>query len=222
MFEVYHYPLCPFSRKLRIILKEKGLEYELVQEQFWLRRREFLKMNPGGHTPVVVDLQQKVFAGNTAIFEYFDEKFTVSPTIYGNEEQRTEIRRIEEWFDVKFYHEVTRYIFSEKIVKTLMRTEAPNSQAIQAAKKNLITHISYIEFLLSENRYLAGDLITRADFAAAAQVSVLDYVNDVPWSSYPKVKQWYALIKSRPSFKPILNDIVPGLNPPPHYNNPDF
>lgn len=222
MLEVYHYTLCPFSRKLRIILREKNLEFELLQEQFWNRRTEFLKLNPAGSTPVVITPDQKVFSGNTSIIEYLDEKYQLGQTIYGNEEQRAEIRRIEEWFDVKFFHEVTKYIFSEKIQKTIVRKDYPNSQAIQAAKRNLITHLSYIEFLTRDNRYLSGDIPTRADFSAAAQLSVLDFTGDINWQAYKAAKDWYCLIKSRPSFKPILNDAVPGLHPPLHYSQLDF
>lgn len=204
------------------MLREKSIEFELIQEQFWNRRTEFLKLNPAGVTPVIVTADQKVFSGNTSIVEYLDEKYQLGQSIYGNQEQRAEIRRIEEWFDVKFYYEVTRYIFQEKILKSIIKKDYPNSQAIQAAKRNLATHMAYIEFLTRDSRYLCGDLPTRADFAAAAQLSVLDFTGDINWSSFKNAKEWYCLIKSRPSFKPILNDAVPGMQPPSHYTQLDY
>jgi len=221
MLEVYHYPLCPFSRKLRVVLKEKGIDFELYQESYWLRRKDFLKLNPAGEKPVVIKDSKFIVSGNNAIFEYLEDAFGAS-LIIGSAEAKAKIRRVTDWFDNKFYNEVTRYILNEKIIKTLSKSEAPNSQAIQAAKKNILYHLDYIAYLQSESRYLAGDTVTLADFAAAAQLAVLDFVGDVPWGYNAKAKEWYALIKSRPSFKPILLDKVPSFYPPIHYSNPDF
>lgn len=221
MLEVYHYPLCPFSRKLRVVLKEKDIPFELFSESYWLRRKEFLKLNPAGVTPVIVKDSKLVISGNNAIFEYLEETYHIN-LIAGSPETKAKIRRLTEWFDNKFYNEVTRYILNEKIIKTVSKNGAPNSQAIQAAKKNILYHLDYIAYLQGESRYLAGDTVTLADFAAAAQLAVLDFVGDVPWGYNAKAKEWYALIKSRPSFKPILLDKIPSFYPPNHYSNPDF
>lgn len=221
MLEIYHYPLCPFSRKLRIALKEKNIDFELIQEPFWLRRREFLKLNPTGETPVIIKDGNTVLWGNYGIFEYLEDAYNIK-LLTGSIEEKANIRSIIEWFDVKFYNEVTRYIFNEKIFKTLAKSGEPNSQAIQAAKRNITYHLDYISYLVKSHIYLAGDHITLADFAAAAQLSVLDFVGDVPWNHNQKAKEWYALIKSRPSFKPILLDKVTNFHPPSHYINPDF
>ncbi|MFI4984066.1 MAG: glutathione S-transferase family protein [Rickettsiales bacterium] len=222
MLEVYHYPLCPFSRKLRIILKEKGIEFELFFEQFWQRRKEFMKMNPAGETPIIVMEGKKVFAGNSSIFEYLEETVANHILVFGTAEEKAEIRRVNEWFDVKFYSEVTRYIMNEKVIKTILREGAPNSEAIRSARQNIYSHLDYIGFLVRNQRYLCGDAPTIADFAAAAQFSVLDFLGDVPWSHNLKAKNWYSLIKSRPSFKPLLLDKVPLITPPSYYGNVDF
>jgi glutathione S-transferase len=76
--------------------------------------------------------------------------------------------------------------------------------------------------LLETRRWLAGNDMTLADFAAAAQLSCLDYVSDVPWDRYEMVKDWYAKIKSRPAFRSLLADHVPGFRPAPHYADLDF
>jgi glutathione S-transferase len=222
MLEVYHYPLCPFSRKLRIVLKEKFIGFELFYEPFWERRKEFLRMNPSGSTPVVIKDGKLIIAGNQALFEYIEEAYSDSNLLGNTPEERLVIRRITEWFDVKFYNEVTVYILMEKIIKTVSKTGAPNSQAIQAAKKNILYHLDYIAYLRGDNRYIAGDKPTLADFAAAAQLSVLDFVDDVPWQHNQTTKEWYALVKSRPSFKPLLLDKITNFHPPAHYANPDF
>jgi glutathione S-transferase len=220
--EVYHYSLCPFSRKLRIILKEKGVSFELFHEPYWQRRKSFLKMNPACETPVVLIGDKVTLSGNTSITEYLEEVYTQKRLLPTDLNARARVRRITEWFDNKFYHEVTRYILNEKIIKTVSRQGYPNSQAIQAAKNNINYHLDYIAYLRKDNAYLCGEEATIADIAAAAQLSVLDYVGDVPWGYNKSAKEWYALVKSRPSFKAILNDRIPNIAPPSHYQDPDF
>lgn len=223
MLEVYHYSLCPFSRKLRIILREKQLDFELFQEQYWDRRKAFIRLNPAGTTPVIIFGGNKIISGNNAIYEYIEETRSIDNSlIYGTPEQKAEIRRMNEWFDVKFYNEVTKYLFNEKIYKTITGAGAPNSEAIRAAKTNINNHLEYISYLLRDNRYLLSDSPSLADYAAAAQLSVVDFLGDVPWKNYEKAKDWYSLIKSRPSFKPILMDKVAGFYPPDYYTDPDF
>jgi glutathione S-transferase len=84
------------------------------------------------------------------------------------------------------------------------------------------THLEYVSWLADRRRFLAGDFFSLADIAAAAHFSAVDYIGDVPWDDYPRAKEWYVRIKSRPSFRPVLADHIPGLRPPTHYADLDF
>jgi glutathione S-transferase len=64
--------------------------------------------------------------------------------------------------------------------------------------------------------------MTFADLAAAAQLSSLDYLGEVPWEDYPAAKAWYVRLKSRKSFRSLLTDRIIGFAPPPDYANLDF
>ncbi|MEQ9200675.1 MAG: glutathione S-transferase family protein, partial [Rhodospirillales bacterium] len=94
--------------------------------------------------------------------------------------------------------------------------------AIRAGLSNLHQHLEYITWLSARRRWLGGDAFSIADIAAATQLSCVDYLGDVPWSDYPEAKNWYARVKSRPSFRPLLSDLIPGLPPPAHYTDLDF
>ena len=83
-------------------------------------------------------------------------------------------------------------------------------------------HLDYIAWLSERRRWLAGDAFSLADVAAAAQLSAVDYLGDVPWEDYPEAKDWYARLKSRPSLRPLLADLIPGAPPPKHYADLDF
>lgn len=222
MRTLHHLPLSPFCRKVRVTLREKNVEFELEAEPVWERRHEFLALNPAGTVPVLVEDDGWVLPDSNAICEYVDEAY-VGPSLIGRSaEERAETRRLVAWFDDKFNREVTRWLHGEKVMKRLMRSGQPDSQAIRTGKKNLRLHLEYIAWLCDRRTWLAGDDFTLADIAAGAHLSVLDYLDDVPWSEFEGAKLWYQRIKSRPSFRPLLQDQIPGIRPPAHYSDLDF
>jgi len=218
---LYHFPLSPFSRKIRLILAEKKLDFELVEEKYWERRREFIAMNPASQVPVLFE-NDKYIADSIAVSEYLDEEYTKIRLIGDSIEKRYEVRRIANWFNNKFYYEVSKYIVDERVIKFLNNSGEPNSNALRAAKSNIKYHLDYIEFLVSNRKWLAGEEFSLADITAAAHLSVLDFLGEVPWEYNENAKHWYSLIKSRPSFRPLLSDKVLGFKPPPYYKNLDF
>ena len=98
----------------------------------------------------------------------------------------------------------------------------PESRAIKAGAKAVKYHLDYMGWLLDQRRWLAGNAMSLADFAAAAHLSSLDYISDVDWNRNENVREWYAKIKSRPAFRSLLADNVPGFPPPAHYADLDF
>lgn len=221
MKTLYHFPLCPFSRQARILLKEKNLAFTLIREDYWLRRKELLSLNPSGELPILLE-ENITICGIYPIIEYLCEVYQTEDFSIFLPVEKTEIRRLISWFNNKFYREVTKYILDEKMIRLFLNAGSPKSILIRNAKDNLSKHISYISRLLEEREYLALDKISIADFIAAAHLSVLDFFDEIAWDQYSILKHWYSLIKSRPSFRPILLDRMPGFNPPKHYEDLDF
>ena len=219
---LYHVALCPFSRKVRVVLNEKAAEYQLQVEKVWERRPQFLALNPAGQVPVLVEEDGTVLAESSAICEYLEEILPDPVLVAGKPRQRAETRRLVAWFDLKFEREVTRNLVGEKMMKRFLGLGEPNSAAIRAGHANLPVHLDYITYLAERRTWLAGDQFSLADIAAAAHLSCLDYIGDVPWGDYPAAKDWYVRIKSRPSFRPLLADHIAGLPPPRHYADLDF
>ncbi len=226
MRTLYHLWLCPFSRKVRVALSEKKLEFDLVIEKAWERRDAFLALNPAGEVPVLIesadDETSVALADSNVICEYLEDAYPDPPLIGGDSVTRAEIRRLVAWFDRKFHCEVTQNLVDEKINKRFLGLGAPSSIAIRAGHANIVTHLAYIEYLMARHNWLAGSKFSLADIAAAAQLSCIDYIDDVPWEDYPEAKSWYARLKSRPSVRPLLADHIPGVPPPRHYANLDF
>jgi len=219
---LYHLWLSPFSRKVRVVLGEKRLDCELKVEKAWERRDAFLALNPRGQVPVLVEEDGHVLADSQAICEYLDEVFPDPPLMGGDPHTRAEARRLTAWFDEKFHAEVTVNLVDEKITKRMLGLGEPLSAAVRAGNENIHTHLTYVEWLVDRRSWLAGEELTIADITAAAHLSAVDYLGDVPWEDHPGAKDWYARIKSRPSFRSILGDHIPGAPPPKHYADLDF
>lgn len=222
MPSLLHLPLDPFSRKIRIVLGEKKITASLAVEPIWERRHEFLSINPAGTVPVFIEDDGTTISTSQAIAEYLEETSKEPALIFGTALQRAEIRRLCNWFDVKFNTEVTEYLLGEKIMKRFLGLGEPSSETIRAGYANIDTHMGYIEYLAEQRAWLAGDNFSLADITAASHISCIDYLGDIAWEDYQQAKQWYARIKSRPSFRPLLQDLIPGTQPPAHYKNLDF
>lgn len=220
--QLYHTPLSPFCRKIRLALREKKLEFELIEENPWEKNLHLFALNPAGEVPVLIEADGTVVSGNYAIAEYLEDTYAETPLMGKTTAARAEVRRLIDWFDHKFDYEVTQNILFEKVFKRLMHYGPPNSTAIRTGKDNIFYHLDYIGHLSAERYFLAGDHLSLADLAAAAHLSALDYLGDIPWDYNLACAEWYALVKSRPSMRGILTDRICGVRPPAYYENPDF
>jgi glutathione S-transferase len=222
MRQLYHIAIDPGCRAVRVMLAEKGLDCELRSEKVWERREVFLRLNPAGDVPVFVDEDGTSIPGAAVIAEYLEERYP-EPSLLGRDPaDRAEVRRLASWFGEKFHREVTANLVDEKIMKRFLKLGTPNSGAIRAGLANIHYHLEYVGWLCDRRSWLAGDAFSRADIVAAAELSALDYIGDVPWQQHGGAKDWYARVKSRPSFRAILADHISGVHPPKHYADLDF
>ena len=230
MLTLFHQPLCPLSRYVRLIFGEYGIATRLVEERFWERREEFLLLNPAGEIPVLVAEGGPPIASAGIIAEYVEETLPPAP---GEERlmpaepgQRAEVRRLANWFNQKFYAEVSGPLVTERVFKRYMTVEqgggSPDAETLRVARHNIRYHMAYIGWLVGTRNWLAGDQLSLADLAAAAHLSSVDYLGDVPWNESEAAKNWYARVKSRPSFRPILAETLPGVPASKTYADLDF
>ncbi|QZP09115.1 glutathione S-transferase family protein [Caenibius sp. WL] len=222
MWQIYQFPLCPFSRKVRLLLSEKGVSYELKRENPWDGRDEFFHLNPAGRTPVMVEADKgTVLVDSQAICEYFEETVDKNPMINGSAANRAEIRRLVALFDENFFVDVTAPLLHERMKKRLVYRAAPDSRMLREAMKLAHDHLDYVDYLIDNRPWLAGAQMSLADLAAAAQISVADYLGGIDWKGHEQSKGWYSLFKSRPSFRPLLAERMDVIQPPAHYADPN-
>ena len=222
MRTLFHLWLHAFSRKVRIALAEKNLDFDLQIEKVWERRTEFLAMNPAGDVPVLVEPDGTTLANSQVICEYLEEVYGDVNLLGKDPTQRAETRRLVSWFDMKFNKEVTENLVGEKLMKRFLKLGEPHGPSIRAGHANIHYHLDYIGFLTEKRTWLAGDRFSLADVTAAAHLSGVDYIGDVPWEEHEAAREWYAKVKSRPSFKPLLDDRIPGFSPAGHYEDVNF
>ncbi len=222
MWRLHQFPLCPFSRKLRLLMGEKNIGYELHRENPWERREEFTTLNPAGRTPTIHDAERDItLSDSRAIAEYFEETVDHMPMINGTAANRAEIRRLVALFDENFYGDVTAPLLHERMMKRLFLRQPPDSRILREAMKLADSHLDYIDYLIDNRPWLAGSQMSLADLAAAAQISVADYLGGIDWTGHEQTRGWYAVFKSRPSFRPLLSERMEVIHPPKHYAEVD-
>jgi glutathione S-transferase len=231
MHTLTQFRLCPKSRSIRLALAEVGIEIALADERPWEWRTEFLALNPAGELPVLALEGGPLLCGAYAISEYFsailadrEKDGRRAPLFHGTPAEQAEQRRLVDWFHGKLDREVTRELLVERVYGHLMSdsAHAPDPGALRAIRSNIRYHLAYVNHLAHERRWLAGDEMSFADMAAAGHLSTIDYLGESPWESYPSAKSWYARLKSRPSFRALLSDRMPGISPAPVYADLDF
>lgn len=230
MLTLFHHPFCPHSRFIRLATAEHGVDLQLVEERAWARRDEFLLLNPAGTTPVLVSEGAPAIPGAAVIVEFLDETLGYemgdNRLMMQDVNDRIEVRRLMAWFNDKFFEEVSNPLVTERIYKRFMSSDdgggPPNMELIRAAKANIRYHLQYIGWLVGTRNFIAGPRLTYADLAAAAHLSAIDYLGDVPWNEDETAKAWYARVKSRPSFRPLLAEWLAGVPASPTYVDLDF
>ena len=230
MLTLLQHPLCPLSRFVRLILSEYDIDARMVEERFWERREEFLVLNPAGTIPVLIADGTPPVPGAAIIAEYIEETRRSDDSVNGllppEPGARVEVRRLAGWFNDKFHAEVSGPLVTERVFKRHMTLEQgggpPDTASLRAARHNIRYHLAYIGWLARSRNWLAGDRLSLADLAAAAHLSSVDYLGDVPWNEDEAARSWYARVKSRPSFRPLLVETLAGIPPAKHYADLDF
>lgn len=224
MRTLFHYPLCGFSRAVRFSLAEKRLDFELEYESPWAPSDALYEQNISGTLPVFRDISGVTIFGSSAIREYLEEVYPDINLLGDDYAGRAEARRLADWFDFIFYKEVYFPVVNEKVTKRFAKNidRAADPNCIRHASSRLNTHMEYISWLIDRRNWLAGQNFSIADVYAASFLSVLDYLGFVSWDKHEIAKNWYARIKSRPSFRGILRDNLSQIPPTKEYSNPDF
>lgn len=220
--KIYHLPFCPKSRAIRVILSEIGVDYDLHFEKIWDMRSSFVKMSPFGDIPVMIDSNSNVMVGFVSCFEKIYTDTHNKIFFNGTNNNISETRRLYDLIFNKFYNNAYKQIVNERVYKYMANHKKPNIEKIKKGRINFHIQLEYINYLINDNHLIIGDMVSAADIIVASYISCFDYLNEIPWDKYPKIKDWYGRIKSRKSFRYIFTDRLNFIAPSAQYSNLDF
>lgn len=197
MIKLYTFPPSTNSRKVRIALLEKGLEFERVNVDLSKREQknpEYLKIHPFGQIPALDD-EGFVIYDSTVINEYLEDEYPYPPLMPSDSEGRARARLMEDFRDTHF---------NPYFVHILQETRKPDGerdeQRIQNAKAEITKGLDRIESELQDREYLAGPF-SLADVAFMSNLELLDRFSiPVDGNKYKKTVAWIDRLKARPSF----------------------
>lgn len=224
MKRLYHWALDPAGRTARLALAEKGQSVTLSDTPPWLVSPDVDRLGPGAITPALQDAGpdgRVAVIGLPAILEHLEEAYPNPRLLPSSRQDRAEARRLIQWTEIAFAA-VNETLLAERIAQWVRRDRQPDSAALRTGAHALRGRLTFLNALAEARTYMAGRNLTGADLALAAQLSCLDYFGDVDWSGVPDLKAWYARIKSRPSFRPLLAERIDGARAVPHYADLDF
>jgi glutathione S-transferase len=188
--------------------------------EYWKDIDQICVMNPAGEIPIL-KTEDLIIVDSLNIIEYIAQKLDLK-NFDDDIRINCEIRRLNNWCNNKLYREVVKIFIDEKIIKPKIINSTPDTQIIRIARKNLIAHFQYFTTILKKREWIAKNSFCISDVVLSSHISVLDYLNEINWEKYPEIKQYYCIIKSQPSFRGILEDIIIGFTPPEHYLLLDF
>ncbi len=214
MRKLIHLTLSPASRLVRLLVGEKRLTCDPV-----------LSDDAHAHLPVFVDLDGTAATGLWAIVDHLEGTYPEHPVMPEDPAARGEALRWLDWAMGPFHDQVTRRIVFEKGGQRFTgaaQRSAPDMNVIRQGREALRAALKALGDAAESRGNLAARECTIADLAVAAHLSALDYFGEVPWTDYAYTAEWYVRIKSRPSFRTLLADRVPGQPPTTSYAELDF
>jgi glutathione S-transferase len=206
--------MSPASRLTRLALGEKRISCELVAAE-----------DPLAHLPVFLDADGTRATGLWAILDHLESVEPDRPLFPEDAAERAESLRLVDWTMTHFHELVTKRIVFEKAAQAQTGSLArrpPNMELVRAGREALKSALAGLAPIADRRGFLAGRDLSLADLAMAAPLSALDYYGEIPWADHVALTEWYSRIKSRPCFRPLLSDRVPGQPPVPHYAELDF
>ncbi len=214
MRRLTHLILAPSSRFARLVIGEKRLTCDCPAAE-----------DAQAHLPIFVDLDGTRCEGLWAIIDHLEGNYPERPLTPEEPAARTETLRWLDWAMGPFHEQVTQKIVFEKASPRFtggLARRAPDMNVIRQGREAIKPALATIGKIAEQRGNLAERDCTLGDFAVAAQISTLDYFGEVPWAEFPQATEWYIRMKSRPSFRTLLGDRVPGQPPVSHYAELDF
>jgi len=198
--KLYDFASSPNCQRVKVVLAEKKLPFETVPvdlRQGDQKKADFLKLNPYGKVPVIVD-GTTVLYESCIINEYLEEKYPEPALMPKDRAKRAKVRIL---IDYGLAHLDSAY---QKLRQEATKKEPEkNPEALESAKNEVKGLLQRFEREIGDQQYLAGEF-TLADADLIPRFLRLEGFGVLPDSSLPRLSAYVQRIKERPSVKAIL------------------
>jgi len=205
MLKIYGALLSPFVRKVRIVLAEKHVEYELVAQNPFDKSAEFLQRSPLGRIPALEDEQGRTLADSSIIAEYLEERFPEPALLPRDPYERARVRWFDEYADGGMAPTLTGTIFFQRIINAKLMKNQPDEKAVARGLADLDRFFGYLEREIDGRDYLVAGTFTLADVSVACQLVNLQHAGvTIDAARYPGLARWFARASERPTVAALV------------------
>lgn len=199
--KLYDYPDCPFAQKVRVVLAEKELEYEKIFVDLRTgehrQNAEFLKLNPYGKVPVLIDDEIVVY-DSTIINEYLEDEYPHPALMPADSSGRARVRTMEDFCDNSFLPSAG--FVQAELSKPQGEQDA---ERLQRYRNELARGLKRLEGFLAGKEYLVGGQFSLADIAFVPALLILPRLGVDVDPALRGVTAWINRLKQRPSVKGV-------------------
>lgn len=202
---LYGAPLSPYVRKVRLLLDEKALDYQLEIILPFAQPDWYRELSPLGRIPALKDGDFSL-ADSSVICQYIEDKYPQLPPLLGQTaEQRARVRWLEKYADYELGPLCTFTLFRNRALKPSMGQPCDEQAVQKALSEKLPAHFDYLEQILGSAEFLVGDSLTLADLALACQLINMEHGNvQLDAQRWPNLAAFHERIKARPSLQKVL------------------
>ena len=203
MMKLYDFPQSPYCQKVRLVLAEKDLSYEKVFVDLMKNEQkaaEFLRLNPYGKVPVLVD-EDEVIYDSTVINEYLEDEYPHPPLMPEESGARARVRMLEDFADNSFTAQ------GGLLMAELRKpAEQVDQERVQRYRTDLGRVLEFVERHLDGKEYMSG-VFSLADLAFVPRLLMLPKLGVEISSRLINVLAWSERVKRRPSVKQLQQEL---------------
>lgn len=206
MLKLHGALLSPFVRKVRIVLTEKQIPYELVRANPFEKSPEFLALSPLGRIPALEDEEGRKLADSSVIAEYLEERFPEPALFPRDPYERARVRWFDEYADGGMGPSLTGKIFFQRVINAKLMKNTPDERLVAGALAEIPTYFAYLESQLGGNDYLVAGRFTLADISVLSQLVNLNHAGvTIDVATYPALARWFARVTERPTVTALID-----------------
>jgi len=213
MLKLYAFDRSPFGWKVRLVLAEKKVPYEMIVPENKNEDPAFARLNPFRKTPVLVLEDGRTLYESTLINEYLEETHPQPAMLPKDAYERARVRMVEDTFDQYFYPTIREFTNSQfdyqPPIYHRKKADQVDHKLLEESRIKVHEHLQRLEGELKARPWFGGETFSLADAALVpALTGNLRILGVLPDKKYPKLADWSERVSARPSYKAAMPKVM--------------